>query len=88
MATLRKRGETWYLQEKLEGRWVSRSLHTSDPAIAKASLAAALKRESLYLSRRKPHIRQAEVAVSLEDLAKSFINQAHQNLALNQIRLS
>lgn len=87
MATISDRNGIYYLNEKVSGKWTCRSLHTKDPAIAKASLAAALKRESLYLSRRKPHIRQAEVAVSLEDLAKSFINQAHQNLALNQIRL-
>ena len=85
MATLRKRGETWYLQEKLEGRWVSRSLHTSDPAIAKASLAKAIDREGHALRRHKPYIEAVDRPLELAELAKTYENSVRQSFALGQI---
>jgi len=38
MATISNRNGVYYLSEKVSGKWPCRSLHTKDPAIAKASL--------------------------------------------------
>jgi len=87
MATIRRRGRlgTYYLQEKVEGRWVSRSLHTSDPAIAKASLSEAIAREGHALRRQKPYIENVDRPLELTELAKSFENATRQSFALGQI---